>query len=472
MTSLPELAGHELARKIREREVSAVEVMTEHLDRIERTNPNVNAIPTLRPRDELLAEARRADEALARGDAVGPLHGIPHAVKDTALTKGLRTTLGSRIFSDLVPEKDAFFVERLRAAGAIVIGKTNVPEFGAGSQTFNEVFGPTRNPYDPAKTPGGSSGGAAAALACGMVPFADGSDLGGSLRNPGSFTNVVGFRPTPGRVAEDAMLAGGMAVIGALGRNVTDVAYLLSVIAGPDERDLHSQALPPSDFLAPLARSFDGARIAWSDDLGLFPVEGVVLDVCRSALTTLEELGCMVEQSHPDFRGAEEAFQTLRAQMFVDGFGPMLAQSRHLMKDTVIWNIEQGLALEPGDVAAAEKSRSALVHRVDAFLQRHEFLCLPVSQVPPFSVEVEGVREVAGVPMRTYLDWMMTCAVITLTGLPAVSVPAGFTPDGLPIGLQIVGRRNADFEVLQLAHAFEQATRHGERRPTFERGDE
>ncbi|MBW2391685.1 MAG: amidase [Deltaproteobacteria bacterium] len=453
---MPELVyreGREIARMIREREVSALEVMTQHLDRIERTNPIVNAIPTLRPRDELLAEAQHADEALARGLAVGRLHGIPHAVKDTVLTKGLRSTMGSPILSNFVPDSDSCFVERLRAAGAIIIGKTNVPEFGAGSQTFNEVFGATLNPYDRTKTPGGSSGGAAAALACGMVPFADGSDLGGSLRNPGSFTNVVGFRPSPGRVA-DPMMPGGLTVTGALARSVSDVAYLMSVLSGPDERDPSSLLLPPTDFLAPLGRGFEGTRIAWSEDLGLFPVETVVVEVCRDALSVLGDLGCVVEEQHPDFRGADEVFQVLRAQLFASGFGAMFANSRHLMKDTVVWNIEKGLALTQPDIDAAEKARDALISRVDAFLEHHEFLCLPVSQVPPFPVEVEWV-------------WMMTCAVISLTGLPAISVPTGFTPDGLPIGLQIVGRRNADFEVLQLAHAFERATGYGAERPSF-----
>ena len=463
--ALVDLPGREIARRVRSRQVSAVEVMEAHLDRIARVDPVVNAIPTLRPREELLAEARRADDRLAQGDAVGALHGLPHAVKDLTLTNGLRTTMGSPIFAELVPKSDALFVERLRAAGAIVIGKTNVPEFGAGSQTFNPVFGPTRNPYDTKRTPGGSSGGAAVALACGMVPFADGSDLGGSLRNPGSFTNVVGFRPTIGRVPELPPFSGSMAVPGPMGRDVADVTHLLGVMAGPDPRDAPSTTLPPVDFGAPLERSFAGARVAFSEDLGLFPVEPEVRAVCRAAAAALTDLGCDVAEAHPDFRGAEDTFQVLRAQMFAEGFGPLLEASRERMKDTVVWNIEKGLALTADEVARAREEHRALQARLDAFLEDHAFLCLPVSQVAPFPVEVEWPRAVAGVSMETYLDWMMTCAVITLTGLPAISVPAGFTPDGLPVGLQIVGRRHADFEVLQLAHAFEQATRYGARRP-------
>jgi amidase len=465
MSDVVDLPGREIARLVRERELSAAEVMAAHLDRIEKLDPALNAIPTLRPREDLLAEARRADEALARSESVGPLHGLPHAVKDMAATKGMRTTLGSRIFAEFVPTQDALFVERLRTAGAILIGKTNVPEFGAGSQTFNEVFGPTRNPYDPTKTPGGSSGGAAVALACGMVPFADGSDLGGSLRNPGSFTNVVGFRPTSGRVPETPPLGGSLAVEGPLARSVADVAYLLAVMGGPDERDPHSMALPITDFTASLDRTFSGTRIAFSEDLGLFPVEPEVREVCRSAMPVFENLGCIVARAHPDFRGADETFQVLRAAMFAERLAPLLETSRALIKDTVVWNTEKGLALSPEAVSRAQDDRRALIVRIDAFLEEHAFLCLPVSQVAPFPVEVEWPNEVAGVEMHTYLDWMMTCAVITLTGLPAISVPAGFTAEGLPVGLQIVGRRNADFEVLQLAHAFERATRFGERRP-------
>jgi amidase len=462
------LDGRELARRLARRELSAVELMAATLDRIEAIDPLLNAIPTLRPRADLLLEARRCDEALAAGAAPGPLHGIPHAVKDTALTKGLRTTMGSRILADFVPDSDALFVERLRAAGAIVIGKTNVPEFGAGSQTFNEVFGATRNPYDRSKTPGGSSGGAAAALAAGLLPFADGSDLGGSLRNPGSFNNVVGFRPSAGRVAENAPAGLRLAVTGGLARSVGDVAYLLSVMAGPDARDDLSCSLQPVDFGAPLTRDFSGSRIAWSPDLGMLPVEAAVTDVCDSARPVFEDMGCDVEAAQPDFAGANQVFQVLRARMFADGFGGLLATSRALMKDTVVWNVEKGLALEPAEIAGAEQARAALADRVDDFLRDFEFLCLPVSQVQPFAVEEPWVREIAGVPMETYLDWMMSCALISLTGLPAISVPAGFSAEGLPVGLQIVGRRNADFDVLQLAHAFEQATGVGRRRPPLD----
>lgn len=458
--------ARELSRRIRAREVTVVEVMQAYLAQIDRVNPRVNAIPTLRDRDELFAEARAADKALANNVTPGPLHGFPLAVKDLARTKGIRTTRGSRIFQDFVPDIDEIHVERLKAAGGIIIGKTNVPEFGAGSQTFNEVFGPTLNPYDTTKTCGGSSGGAAVALATGMVPLADGSDLGGSLRNPASFCNVVGFRPSPGRVPRlTAHVWNTMPVSGPIGRTVGDVAFLLSVMAGPDPRDPISLDDPGGTFLRGLDRDFRGTRIAWSQDLGRYPVDPAVNAVINASQHFFDDLGCIVEAGEPDFEDADEIFQVLRAWGYAERYRDELRDHRDLMKDTVIWNIEKGLNLTARQIADAEAKRTELYHRVMGFLEDYDFLVLPVSQVPPFSVDVEWVREINGVPMETYIDWMATCYAITCTGLPAVSVPAGFTADGLPIGLQIVGRHHRDFEVLQLAYAFERVSRFGERRP-------
>ena len=457
-----------LAGMLRGRQVSVLEVMESFLGQIERIDSHVNAIPTLRPRSDLLNEARDADRALARGDSTGALFGLPLAVKDLALTKGLRTTRGSRIYQDFVPDTDELFVERFRRAGAIIIGKTNTPEFGAGSQTYNEVFGATRNPYDLSKTCGGSSGGAAVALACGMVPLADGSDLGGSLRNPASFCNVVGFRPSPGRVPKLSTNAWNMlSVQGPIARSVSDVAFLLSVMAGPDPRDPISLDEPGSTFLRPLGRTFRGTRIAWSQNLGRYPVAPVVNEVCNASRSVFEELGCDIDDAEPDFSGADEIFQTLRAWSYAEGRRDDLANHRELMKDTVIWNTELGLNLTAREIAAAQTARTELYRRVMAFLEKYEFLVLPVSQVPPFPVEVEWVRDVNGVEMQTYIDWMGTTYAITCTGLPAISVPCGFTPDGLPIGLQIVGRHHRDFDVLQIAYAFEQATQYARRRPAI-----
>lgn len=459
----------ELARMICDREVSATEVMAAFLSQIERINPKVNAICTFIGAEAALRAAKAADEKLAQGDAVGLLHGLPHAVKDLALTTGLRTTFGSRIHQDFIPTEDTLFVERLKAAGAIIIGKTNTPEFGAGSQTFNEVFGATLNPYDLTKTCGGSSGGAAVALACGMVPLADGSDLGGSLRNPASFCNVVGFRPSPGRVpSHPVMLAWNtLAVEGPMARTVRDIAFLLSVIAGPDTKSPISINESGAIFTQPLERDFKGARIAWSRNLGRYPVQSTVNDVCDRAIPIFSELGCEIDEAQPDFSDADEVFQILRAWLFAQTKGDDFKLHHSLMKDTVVWNIEQGLKLSGQDVSRAEMKRTQLYHRVREFMGQYEFLVLPVSQVAPFPVDVEWVRKINDVEMETYIDWMATCYAITLTGLPAISVPCGFTEDGLPIGLQIVGRHQRDFDVLQLAFAFEQATRYGKVRPSI-----
>jgi amidase len=459
----------ELARMIRTREISATEVMTAFITQINRVNPKVNAIPIFIGEEAALRAAREADERLAKGQAPGPLHGLPHAVKDLVATAGIRTTRGSPIYKDDVPQEDALLVKRLKAAGAIIIGKTNVPEFGAGSHTFNPVFGATLNPYNLTKTCGGSSGGAAVALACGMLPLADGSDTGGSLRNPASFCNVVGFRTAPGRVpVYPAGMAWSMlSVQGPMARTVRDTAYLLSVMAGPDPRSPIALTDPGSLFSQPLGRDFKGARIAWSRNLGRYPVQPAINEVCEKARPVFTALGCRVEDGEPDFRDADEIFQVLRAWSFAQNRGEELKHHRTLLKDTIIWNTEQGLKLTGLDVSRAEAKRTQLFHRVREFMERYEFLVLPVTQVVPFPVEMDWVREINGVKMETYIDWMASCYAITVTGLPAISVPCGFTRDGLPVGLQIVGRHQQDLTVLQLAYAFEQATQHGKTRPAL-----
>jgi amidase len=456
----------ELAARIARRDVSVTEVVQAHLAQIERVNPRVNAVVTLTA-ERALAEARDKDAALARGVRPGPLFGVPVVHKDLVPTRGIRTTYGSPIYRDHVPDEDGLIVERLRAAGAVTLGKSNTPEFGAGSQTFNEVFGRTLNPYDPTKTCGGSSGGAAVALACGMVPIADGSDMGGSLRNPAAFCNVVGLRPAPGRVpvwpSDSAWMP--FSVQGPMARTVADVALLLSVIAGPDPRSPIAIREPGDRFRGPLDRELKGVRVAWSRDLGGLPIDRRVTETLERQRATLEALGCVVESGEPDFRDAREIFQTWRAVAFAAKYGPLLAQHRHQMKDTVIWNIEQAGKLSARDVGEAETRRTALYHRVRTFLERYEFLVLPATQVPPFEVTRPYPTEIDGVRLPTYIDWMRACSDITVTGLPAISVPAGFTADGLPVGLQIVGRHQDEWGVLQLAHAFEQATGFGRRRP-------
>jgi len=458
--------ARELAARLASRDVSAVEVMRAFLAQIERVNPLVNAIVTLRPTDALLAEAESADRRLASGETPGPLHGLPIAIKDLSLTRGLRTTFGSTLYRNFVPTSDDLYVERVRRAGAIVIGKTNTPEFGAGSQTFNALFGATRNPYDSTKTCGGSSGGAAVALACGMLPLADGTDLGGSLRNPASFCNVVGFRPSPGRVARlHARPDDTLGVHGPMARSVDDLALLLSVMAGPDPRDPRSLPEAGAEFRDLPARDFTGVPIAWSERLRRYPVERAVTAVCNTVRSVFTTLGCEVVDGEPDLDGVDELFQTLRAAGYAAALGRDLERGRAQLKDTVVWNIEQGLKLAPADLERAERIQAALDARVSTFFAVHEFLVLPTVQVLPFPVETEWPREIAGVSMHTYIDWMATCYAISCLGAPAISVPCGFSSEGLPVGLQIVGRRGRDLDVLALARAFERATQHALRRP-------
>ena len=464
------LTATELARRIRAREVSCEEVMRAHIDQIGRLNPTVNAIVTFLP-EQALASARSADEALARQRApapeTAPLYGLPVAHKDLVLTKGIRTTFGSPLFRDFVPDADSLIVERLKAAGAITLGKTNTPEFGAGSQTFNTVFGATRNPYDPSKTCGGSSGGAAVALACGMLPIADGSDLGGSLRNPASFCNVAGFRPSAGRVpswpAYNAWYP--LSVLGPMARTVQDLALQLTAIAGADPRAPISIAEPGSVFARPLERGFKGLRLAWSRDLGGLPVDAKVTAVLEAQRHVFEELGLIVDDAQPDFADADEVFKVLRAYHFELSYGALLKAKRDQMKDTVVWNIEQGAQLTGPQIGRAELKRTELYHRVRGFMDRYAFLAAPVVQVLPFDVNQPWVAEINGQRMQTYVDWMKSCYFVSVTGLPAISVPCGFSAEGLPVGLQIVGRHRDDFGVLQLAHAFERHTGFWKTRP-------
>ncbi len=451
------------------------------LARIHAINPHVNAIVTL-VAEQAMERARLADERIVRGDVVGPLHGLPIAHKDLQETAGIRTTFGSPVCRDYVPWTDSPLVAQLKRAGAITVGKTNTPELGAGSQTFNPVFGATLNPYDLTKTCGGSSGGAAVALACAMLPIADGTDMGGSLRNPAAFCGVVGFRPSSrtGPVPGTGSLKSvpgtdfrrsvpGTAVIAAPGdegqdgRNCVQTAssWQLLSLDGPMARTSADVALlwaaMTATPLPTLERSHHGCRIAWSRRFAGLPFDPRIVAVVDAQRAAFESLGCIVEDADADFAGADEAFKTLRAQAFVNRHGEFIRQHRTHVKETILEELDRGERLTPTDITSAERRRAELRDRIAQFLTRFDFIVLPTTQALPFDVSDPFVREVAGVTMMSYIDWMKSCYFISVIGHPAISVPAGMTSGGLPVGLQIVGRDGDDWNVLRLAHAFEQA---------------
>ena len=458
------MSAVELADRIRRKQVSAREVMTAHLAQIERINPKVNAIVTL-VADRAMADAARADEMLATGRPLGVLHGLPVAHKDLVDTAGIRTTRGSRFYQDNVPTRDALIVERIHAAGGLTLGKTNTPEFGAGSQTLNAVFVATRNPYDLSRTCGGSSGGAAVALACGMVPIADGSDTGGSLRNPPSFCNVVGLRPSPGRVATDTATWSPLSVQGPLARSVGDLALFLSAIAGPDARHPLSIHEDGARFRAPLNRNFKGVRVAWWRGLGGIPFEPEIRRVIEANRGVFEQLGCVVEEAEPDFDEVADAFSVLRYAANHPQYAPLVAKNPAWVKDTIKFEVAQAERLKASDIGRAMARQARMHEQSRQFFERYEYFVLPVTQVVPFDVTTEYPMSINGTAMTSYIDWMRSCFYVTFMANPAMSVPAGFTSNGLPVGIQLVGRHRDDWSVLQLAYAFEQATQHGRRRP-------
>jgi amidase len=452
---------------VRKKKLSAREVMQAHLKQIERVNSKVNAIVTLVPEEQLMAQALAADEALAKGRWLGPLHGLPVGVKDLHEAKGIRTTYGSPLHKDYVPDFDCLLVQRERNAGAILIGKTNVPEFGLGSQTFNPVFGPTHNPYDVTKTCGGSTGGGSVAVACGMVPLADGSDMGGSLRNPPNFCNIVGIRPSPGRVPNVPSHLGWftLSVPGPVARNVSDCAFFLSVLAGFDRQSPIAIDQPGSPFAQPLGgRSFKGVRVAMFRDMGL-PWEPAVKAAVQAQRKVFESLGCIVEEAEPDLRDANECFLAWRHWSTELAFGDLLATHGDQLNEYVHWHVEQGRKLTGPYLSRIEAKRTALYQSMREFMEKYEFFILPVNQVLPFDVNTRYPAEIAGVKMENYVAWMKSAYYISTVGNPAMSIPCAFSPQGLPIGIQIVGRHNDDWGVLQMGYAFEQATNIGKRRP-------
>jgi amidase len=420
------------AAMLRRKEISARELLDAHVSQIEATNPELNAIVTFVP--EVAYEmADVADNALRAGGSIPLLTGLPVAHKDLHETKGILTTFGSPVYSSFVPTRNTLIVDRMQKAGAVTVGKTNTPQHGAGSQTFNEVFGVTRNPWNPDYTPGGSSGGAAVAIATGMVSLADGSDYGASLRNPASFTNTVGFRPSPGRI--------------------------------PTWPTTISIEEPGSVFAAPLGADWSGVPIAWSEDLGGLPIDPRVTRALAPARQVLEDIGFVVTEGTPDFSGAEESFKVWRGYSYARQFAEPIRRNPDAYKETIHWNTEYGLGLTAADLGRAAETRTKLRQRVLRFLDEHRFLAIPTSAVPPFPITIEYPTQINGIAMENYTSWFAPCYYISTVELPSISVPAGFTDDGLPVGLQIVGRHHADLDVLKAAYAFQQTTELWKKKP-------
>lgn len=456
-----------LAHLIRQKKISPVEVARAVLDRIDLVNPKLNAYCTVVP-DLALKAGRAAERAVMKKQTLGPLHGVPVSIKDLTPTAGIRTTWGSKIYEHYVPDEDGLVVERLKAAGAIVIGKTNTPEFGAGANTSNAVFGPTRNPWNPALTCGGSSGGAAVALATGMGPLAQGSDLGGSLRIPAAFCGVVGFRTTPGLVPvyPSQLSWDTYSVQGPMARTVADTALMLTAISGPDDRAPISYPVDTREFMkAVKAPSVKGLKVAWSPDLGIAPVESEVRRVAEAATKVFARLGARIEETAPDFSGVQEIIRVSRGFRMAALHADKLPKWREVMNPNLVWNIEEGLKLCAEDVGRAEKLRTELWGRVRKFFQRYDLILTPTVAVLPFPVEIPYPKEINGRPMANYIEWVLPTYAFTVVGVPAISVAAGWTADGLPVGLQIVGRWRAEASVLRAAAAFEAAAPWADRIP-------
>lgn len=453
-----DMSATALAHAIRTRALSSQEVVEGFLARIDAVNPAVNAVVSLVP-EEAIDTAKERDRELSRGVIRGPLHGVPTAVKDLMDVEGLPTSHGSRIHAGRVATQDSVIAGRLRGAGAVFVGKTNTPEFGAGSHTFNDVFGPTRNPYDLTRSAGGSSGGAAAAVASGMLPFADGSDLGGSIRNPASFTNLVGLRPTAGRVASarpgNAWDPG--SVLGALTRDVGDTALFLSVVSGPERRAPLAIDEDPSLFLSLAPRSFAGAKIAYSADLGGLPLDPEVRLATAGAARLAAELGAEVVEVDIDFSEADFVFETFRSLEFFDGHGEDARLHPDLVKKTVRDDVSWALGIDGAQVTRAAGAKTRLFRRMQTLFEQYDMLIAPTVQVLPFPVEWEYPTEVDGVAMERYYTWQRSCSRITATAMPSLSMPMAFSESGLPIGVQFVGPYRADRMLLEYAMTWETA---------------
>lgn len=465
MADPTELDADALSRAIHARKLSCREVMQAYLARIDRLNPRFNAIVNLAPPEPLLEQADERDAELARGESRGWMHGMPQAIKDTAHALGFPSTLGSRVLEQATPAVDSLYVARMKAAGCIVIGKTNMPEFGLGSHTFNELFGPTANAWDPQRSAGGSSGGAAVALAHRLLPVADGSDFMGSLRNPAAWNNVFGLRPSQGRVPgwpKPEIWVNQLATDGPMARNVRDLAQLLSVQAGHDARVPLSIAQGPQSFVPIRLPEPAQLRVGWLGDLGGYlAIEPGVLPVCEQALGVLASAGTHVEEVAPGFEpeAVWQAWLVWRRALVASAVGAVLAQpgARGSVKPEALWEHDSAADLSFSQFMHASQARSAFHGQMLALLERFDVLALPSAQVWPFDIRERWPREIAGRPMDTYHRWMEVTLYATFAGLPAMSVPAGFDPAGrLPMGLQLIGKPGGEAELLQLAAIYEQ----------------
>jgi len=460
-----DFSAADLSRAIHQRQVSCHEVMQATLAQVDRFNPGSNAIVSRVDTDALLRQAQERDAQLARGESMGWMHGMPQAIKDLANVQGLRTSLGSPLMRDVVASEDGLMAQRMKASGAIVIGKTNTPEFGLGSHTFNEVFGPTRNAWNPDKSAGGSSGGAAVALAQRMLPVADGSDFMGSLRNPAGWNHVFGMRPSQGRVpmqpAQDAFIAQ-LATEGPMARHVADLAMLLSVQAGPHPASPLSLTADPNMFSGSLDSDPKGQRIGWLGDLqGYLPIEDGILEVCQSALNSFMGMGCAVDETQLGMP-PEQIWQTWlvwRKALAGQRIAPFLLNpaNRALLKAEALWEHDQSLTLTGAQLMAASASRTRFHHSMLALFEKFDVLAIPVAQVWPFDVKLRWPQSIAGRAMDTYHRWMEVVIYATLAGLPSISVPAGFGANSLPMGLALIGKPRGDWALLKLAHAYEKA---------------
>ena len=449
---LVRMTAREIRYRLHDRDVSPQELLDALAARIATVDPSVNALPTL-------CFERAAERARVQDFSGTPLKGLPIAIKDLIAVAGVRTTWGSKIYEHHVPTHSDLLVERLEAHGAIVYAKSNTPEFGAGANTFNEVFGITRNPWDTARSAAGSSGGSAVALATGMAWLATGSDLGGSLRNPASFCSVVGFRPTIGRVPVDpgAVAFDRIAVDGPMARNVGDVAMLFDAMVGRDARDPISLYDPPESFEAAADARTVPTRIAFSKDFGVTPVDPEVATLCERAAGRFADMGIPVEEAHPDFSGLQHVFQTLRAVSYAASLGPLLETHRNVLKPEIVWNIEKGLALTSEEIIRAMTERSRIYARAVEFFDQYDLLLSPATVVPPYPVEQRFVERLGDYEFSNYIEWCSIAYAITIIGAPALSVPCGFTASGLPVGLQMASQPGTEAHLLGAAMLFEDA---------------